>query len=64
MLPNRATLALLAIGFGVAACSQEPLPGDTDFESARRGFDRELTVDQRKSIKKMQTETAGSAAGS
>jgi hypothetical protein len=56
---------IVAVGLNLAACSQKPLHGDTDFESAGKGFDRELTVDQRKAaIKKLQAETAGGAGGS
>jgi hypothetical protein len=41
------------------ACSKKPLPGDTSFTQAKKGFEKELTPDQRKAaIKHLQTETA------
>jgi hypothetical protein len=41
------------------ACSKKPLPGDTSFIRAKKGFEKELTPNQRKAaIKQLQTETA------
>jgi hypothetical protein len=42
------------------ACSKKPLPGDASFIQAKKGFEKELTPDQRKAaIKQLQTQTAG-----
>jgi hypothetical protein len=50
---------LLGVGLNLSSCSKKPLPGDTSFSEANKGFQKELTPEQRKAaIKKLQTETA------
>jgi hypothetical protein len=54
-----ALLLIMANGPNLAACSKKPLPGDTSFIEAKKGFQKELTPEQRKAaIKQLQTETA------
>jgi hypothetical protein len=51
---------LISVAAFNLACSKKPLPGDTSFIRAKKGFEKELTPDQRKAaIKQLQTETAG-----
>jgi hypothetical protein len=59
LVPKLAALVLiLAIGLNLVACSKKPSVGDTTFARERKGFEKELTADQRKSaIKELQTET-------
>jgi hypothetical protein len=57
MIPSWPVLAAL---FVILACSKTPPPGSTTFIQAKKGFQKELTPDQRKAaIKQLQTETAG-----
>jgi hypothetical protein len=50
---------LLGVGLNLSCCSKKPLPGDTSFSEANKGFQKELTPEQRKAaIKNLQTETA------
>ena len=63
MIPSWPVLAALfvipAAGLNLA-CSKTPPPGSTTFIQAKKGFQKELTPDQRKAaIKQLQTETAG-----
>jgi len=52
-------LLLLGASTNLLGCSKK-LPGDTSFTQAKKGFERELTPDQRKAaIKKLQAETSG-----
>jgi hypothetical protein len=47
------------VGLNLSCCSKKPLPGDTSFSEANKGFQKELTPEQRKAaIKNLQTETA------
>jgi hypothetical protein len=54
-----APLALLiVVGPQLLGCSKK-LAGDTSFTEAKKGFDKELSPDQRQAaIKQLQTETA------
>jgi hypothetical protein len=56
--PVLATLFLVPLAGSNLACSQKPTPGDTTFNEAKKGFEKELSPAQRKAaIKQMQTET-------
>jgi hypothetical protein len=58
--PVLSALFLISVAGLNLACSKEPLPGNTPFIQAKKGFEKELTPDQRKAaIKQLQTETAG-----
>jgi hypothetical protein len=59
LLPKLAALLLImANGPNLAGCSKKPLPGDTTFTEAKKGFQKELTPERRKAaIKQLQTET-------
>jgi hypothetical protein len=56
-----ATAFVLLVGVGVSLLScTKRIDGDTSFKEASKGFQKELTKDQRKSaIEQLQTETAG-----
>jgi hypothetical protein len=50
---------LLGVGLSLLSCTKK-IDGDTSFKEASKGFQKELTKDQRKSaIEQLQTETAG-----
>jgi hypothetical protein len=52
-----AFVLLIGVGLNLSSCS-EKRPGDTTFKKEAKGFDKELTPDQRKAaIKQLQTET-------
>ena len=52
-------LFLLGVSTNFLGCAKK-LPSDTSFTQVKKGFERELTPDQRKAtIKKLQTETSG-----
>lgn len=52
-----AVIVLIGMGLQVTSCS-EKRDGDTSFREASKGFEKELTPDQRKAtIKQLQTET-------
>jgi hypothetical protein len=52
-------LLLLGVGLILLSCSKK-IDGNTSFGEATKGFQKELTKDQRKSaIEQLQTETAG-----
>jgi hypothetical protein len=52
-------ILLLGVGLNLLSCNKK-IDGDTSFKEATKGFQRELTKDQRKSaIEQLQTETAG-----
>jgi hypothetical protein len=58
--PVLTALFLISVAGLNLACSKKPLPGNTSFIQAKKGFEKELTPDQRKAaIKQLQTETAG-----
>jgi hypothetical protein len=59
LVPNLAALVLImSVGLTLVACSKKPPVGDTTFARERKGFEKELTPDQRKAtIKQLQTET-------
>jgi hypothetical protein len=49
---------LIAVGLSPTGCTKPS--GDTSFTQAKKGFEKELTPQQRKAvIKQLQTETAG-----
>ena len=49
---------LLLLGGNLAGCSEKRSPGDTTFAKEKKGFEKELTPDQRKAaIKQLQNET-------
>ena len=53
---------LTVVGPNLSGCTKK-LDGNTSFNEARKGFQKELTTDQRKAaIKDLQTETAGGAS--
>jgi hypothetical protein len=50
---------LLAVGLILLSCTKK-IDGNTSFKQANKGFQKELTKDQRKSaIEQLRTETAG-----
>jgi hypothetical protein len=52
-----AVIVLIGMGLQLSSCS-EKRDGDTSFREASKGFEKELTSDQRKAaIKQLQTET-------
>ena len=52
-------LLLLGVGLILLSCTKK-IDGNTSFREATKGFQKELTKDQRKSaIEQLQTETAG-----
>ena len=54
-----AAFAQIIASLGLLSCS-ERMHGDTTFREANRGFDGELTPEQRKAaIRKLQQETSG-----
>ena len=54
-----AFVLLLAAGLNLLNCTKK-IDGNTSFREATKGFQKELTKDQRKSaIEQLQTETAG-----
>jgi hypothetical protein len=56
--PVLAALFLVPVAGSGLACSQKPAPGDTTFNEAKKGFEKELSPAQRKAaIKQLQTET-------
>ena len=59
-MPRIATFALLlGVGLILLSCTKKN-DGNTSFREATKGFQKELTKDQRKSaIEQLQTETAG-----
>jgi hypothetical protein len=58
LMPTLAALAQIIASLGLLSCS-ERIHGDTTFKDANRGFDGELTPEQRKAtIRKLQRETA------
>jgi hypothetical protein len=59
-MPRLTTFVLLlGVGLNLSSCTKK-LDGNTSFNEARKGFQKELTTDQRKTaIKQLQTETAG-----
>jgi hypothetical protein len=59
-MPRLTTFVLLlGIGLNLPSCTKK-LDGNTSFKEATKGFQKELTKDQRKSaIEQLQTETAG-----
>ena len=53
-----ATAFVLLVGVGVSLLSCKRIDGETSFKEASKGFQKELTKDQRKSaIEQLQTET-------
>jgi len=59
MLRITTFVLLLGLGLSLPSCAQK-LEGNTSFSEAGKGFQKELTTDQRKAaIKDLQTETAG-----
>ena len=58
-MPRLATFVLLlGVGLNLSSCTKK-LDGNTSFREASKGFQKELTKDQRKSaIEQLQTETA------
>jgi hypothetical protein len=59
-MPKMTTFILvLGLGLSLLNCTKK-LEGNTSFDAAHKGFQNELTPDQRKAaIKQLQTETAG-----
>jgi len=59
-MPRLTTFVLLlGVGLNLSSCTKK-LDGNTSFKEATKGFQKELTKDQRKSaIEQLQTETAG-----
>ncbi|MEZ0326040.1 MAG: hypothetical protein ACAH95_09035 [Fimbriimonas sp.] len=56
-----AVIVLIGMGFQLLSCSEKK-DGDTNFREASKGFQKELTPDQRKAaIKQLQTETTTKA---
>jgi hypothetical protein len=54
-----AFVLLLGVGLNLLSCTKK-IDGNTSFKEATKGFQKELTKDQRKSaIEQLQTETAG-----
>jgi hypothetical protein len=50
---------LLGVGLSLPSCTKK-IDGNTSFREAGKGFQKELTTEQRKSaIRDLQTETAG-----
>jgi hypothetical protein len=59
LVPKLAAFPLLVLlGVNLAGCSAKRSHGDTTFAKEKKGFEKELTPDQRKAaIKQLQTET-------
>jgi hypothetical protein len=57
-MPRLTTFVLLTVvGLNLSSCTKK-LDGNTSFNEARKGFQKELTTDQRKAaIKDLQTQT-------
>ena len=56
-----AVIVLIGMGLQLSSCSEKK-DGDTSFREASKGFQKELTPDQRKAaIKQLQTETTTKA---
>jgi hypothetical protein len=63
MLRLATFVMLLGVGLNLSCCSEKRSYGDTSFAKEKRGFEKELTPNQRKAaIKQLQTETAGGAS--
>jgi len=58
-MPKMTTFILvLGLGLSLLGCTKK-LEGNTSFDEAQKGFQKELTQDQRKeAIKQLQTETS------
>jgi hypothetical protein len=62
-MPRITTFVLfLGLGLNLLSCTKK-IDGNTSFKEATKGFQKELTKDQRKAaIEQLQTETAGGAS--
>ena len=59
MLRITTFVLFLGVGLNLPSCTKQ-LDGNTSFKEATKGFQKELTKDQRKSaIEQLQTEKAG-----